>query len=285
MKLNFLPSLIVCSLLAAPVYAGSHSSSRSSSSPMMMHRSPMGARTAPMSFNRNLAGPRNFSGVRNASVYRSTNVIRNTNAIRSANTHRSNVVHNSGALRSSSALRNSSAYRNSSAFRNSAAVRNTAAARAAALNRNRHHRTRYVFVNYSSPWYGYGWDWGWPYYDYYPYYYGYGPSVNFSYTDDGYNYDPYMYNYGNAPSYYSDPNAYDSAQPQPEYRDRNYNVGNASMVSRVQAQLKRDGYYKGDVDGALGSRTKYAIRAYQRDHGLEASGTMDEDLLRTMGLR
>ena len=145
-----------------------------------------------------------------------------------------------------------------------------------------------MFVNYGYSYYG---GWGWPYYsDYYydPYYYGYGygPSVSFNFSGDDYGYDPYM-NYGQGSNSYSnnDPNNEDAAAPQQERRDGNYNAGNASVVSRVQEQLKRDGYYKGSVDGALGSRTKYAIRAYQRDHGLEANGTLDEELLRTMGLR
>ncbi len=184
--------------------------------------------------------------------------------------------------------RNFSSVRNVNRVRNFQTTRNWNAGRNfnTVRNFNHRHRTRIVYVNYGSPWYGFGC--GWPYYDsYYPYYYGYGPSVSFNFGTDGYAYDPYMYNYGGGSNYYSNgySNGYYSNNAQPESRDGSYNVGNASIVSKVQERLSRDGYYKGAIDGSLGSRTHYAIRAYQRDHGLDANGTVTEELLRTMGLR
>ena len=38
-------------------------------------------------------------------------------------------------------------------------------------------------------------------------------------------------------------------------------------VARLQRQLSRAGYYRGPIDGVMGSRTHYALRAYQHDHG------------------
>ncbi|MEY2546726.1 MAG: localization factor PodJL [Verrucomicrobiota bacterium] len=155
-----------------------------------------------------------------------------------------------------------------------------------AARRSHRNRTRVVYVNYGYPWYGFGYGCGYPYYSSYCPYYGYGPSVSFNFNNDpyssgGYGYGSDYYSNGNySNGYYSNNN-----NAQPAYRDGNYNVGNASIISRVQEQLRKDGYYRGDVDGALGSRTHYAIRAYQRDHGLETNGTVTEELLRTMGLR
>ncbi len=47
---------------------------------------------------------------------------------------------------------------------------------------------------------------------------------------------------------------------------------NNAAVSRVQAGLTRLGYSPGPADGIMGTRTKTAIEAYQRDHGLLVDG-------------
>lgn len=47
---------------------------------------------------------------------------------------------------------------------------------------------------------------------------------------------------------------------------------NDAAVSRVQAGLARLGYDPGPIDGILGTKTKMAIEAYQRDHGLLVDG-------------
>ena len=47
---------------------------------------------------------------------------------------------------------------------------------------------------------------------------------------------------------------------------------NNAAVSRVQAGLTRLGYNSGPADGIMGARTKTAIEAYQRDHGLLVDG-------------
>ena len=54
---------------------------------------------------------------------------------------------------------------------------------------------------------------------------------------------------------------------------------------QVQTRLARAGYYHGPIDGAMGPRTHYAIRAYERDHGLRVDGMISGQLLRNMGLR
>jgi hypothetical protein len=94
---------------------------------------------------------------------------------------------------------------------------------------------------------------GYPYgYGYYPYGYGYGGGY--------YGYGPGYYGYGAA--YYG--NGY--------YGNRYYGSGygynsRQSTVVRLQQQLARAGYYRGSIDGIMGPRTRYALRAYQHDHG------------------
>lgn len=43
-------------------------------------------------------------------------------------------------------------------------------------------------------------------------------------------------------------------------------------AAAIQSALKKAGYYQGTIDGKVGSRTKQAIRDFQRDQGLEADG-------------
>jgi hypothetical protein len=139
--------------------------------------------------------------------------------------------------------------------------------------RHRHGDSRIVFIG------GFGYPWYYPYsyYNYYPYY--------------PYGYDPYGYSYYNQGGYqgggaYTDEGAYDD--------DATYNNGNAyrggaaansSTVAQIQRNLARGGYYKGPIDGEMGSRTYYAIRAYQRSHNLRVDGTINDQLLSRMGLR
>jgi len=154
-----------------------------------------------------------------------------------------------------------------------------------------HHHNNHstVVFSFGFPFFT-GWDYGYyypsayyPYYPYTPYYYnpytyypgysGYNgyidPGYGSEYNDNGQYYDP---GYGN------------NGQP---YDSHQYNRGthDNSVVSQVQEQLAHDGYYKGTIDGVAGSRTYYAIRAYQRDHNLPVTGEITDDLLGEMGLR
>jgi hypothetical protein len=101
---------------------------------------------------------------------------------------------------------------------------------------------------------------GYPFYPYYNSYWGYP-----------YGYYPYGYYYYNQP-YYN----------QPAY---GYGPYNGSLVLQVQRRLARAGYYRGAIDGMMGPRTRYAIRTYERDHGLRVDGVISGQLLATMGLR
>jgi len=56
------------------------------------------------------------------------------------------------------------------------------------------------------------------------------------------------------------------------------------VVVNVQAQLQRDGYYSGPIDGVLGPMTRRAIAAFQADHGLAITSAVDEPTLASLGL-
>jgi hypothetical protein len=142
--------------------------------------------------------------------------------------------------------------------------------------------------DYSGDYYGYGIPYNGyssPYSEYdYPYSYNYDPGYydsgdyqgqmdydQNSYPDQsqGY-YDSTVYQAG---AYY-DPNGY-SDQSQSNY----------STVVAAQERLAREGYYRGETDGALSPETQKAVRRYQITNGLRPTGYLDGDTLAVMGLR
>ena|SRR5438876_8198543 len=135
-------------------------------------------------------------------------------------------------------------------------------------NWHHHHHdgnfNNFVFIgSFGFPFLGYPYGYGsYPYsYGYSPYGYGYG-SGYYGYGSGYYGYGSgYGSGYGYGAGYYG--NGY---YPSSYYRGYGYN-GNRSRVVRLQQQLARAGYYRGPIDGIMGSRTRYALRAYQHDHG------------------
>jgi len=101
----------------------------------------------------------------------------------------------------------------------------------------------------------------WPWYspwDYYPWAYGYyGPG----YYDPGYYQDEY------------EPAAY----------SQQGNGGGA--VREVQSVLAEKGYYHGAIDGVMGAETRSAVRQYQRNHGMEVTGNIDQGVIDTLHRR
>jgi peptidoglycan hydrolase-like protein with peptidoglycan-binding domain len=59
--------------------------------------------------------------------------------------------------------------------------------------------------------------------------------------------------------------------------------GNA-VVSSVQSQLAKRGYYRGAVDGLAGDETQAAIAGYQEDNDLSVTGTVTAATLQSLGL-
>ena len=56
------------------------------------------------------------------------------------------------------------------------------------------------------------------------------------------------------------------------------------VVADVQAQLQREGYYNGPVNGILDPPTQAAIAYYQRDHNLAITSVVDAATVTSLGL-
>ena len=144
-------------------------------------------------------------------------------------------------------------------------------------HRHRGHFDDFVFTgSFGSPFLGYPYGYGYypSSYGYSPYGYGYG-SGYCGYGSGYYGYGAGYYGngyYGN--SYYGSGyygNGYYRSSYYPGsrygYNGNRSGVARRSNVVRLQQQLARAGYYRGPVDGIMGPRTHYALRAYQHDHG------------------
>ena len=57
-----------------------------------------------------------------------------------------------------------------------------------------------------------------------------------------------------------------------------------SKVKEVQTRLKNWGYYKGNVDGIFGSKTRAAVVWFQRNNGLTQDGIVGSATFRALGI-
>lgn len=57
-----------------------------------------------------------------------------------------------------------------------------------------------------------------------------------------------------------------------------------SQIKSVQQKLKNWGYYVGTVDGIYGTKTKSAVKAFQRKNGLTADGIVGKKTASAMGI-
>ena len=57
-----------------------------------------------------------------------------------------------------------------------------------------------------------------------------------------------------------------------------------STVKTMQQKLKNWGYYKGSVDGIFGSKTKEAVKYFQRKNGLKVDGIVGNQTLKALGM-
>lgn len=57
-----------------------------------------------------------------------------------------------------------------------------------------------------------------------------------------------------------------------------------SDVQEVQKRLYNLGYYGGRFDGIYGAGTREAVKAFQRENGLQATGIVDEATYRALGI-
>src|SRR4029077_7699650 len=166
------------------------------------------------------------------------------------------------------------------------------------------HRCRFVNGSWFIFDFGFFPWFGWPFYDYYPYgypYYGYGHGgYGYGYPNGyGYGY-PYGSGYGYdsgayGGSYYNDQNGYHpSNYDQGGYDSSNYNRNGygsndrsavAAEIADLQDKLATAGYYRGRIDGVLGPETRHALVRYQSAKGLEPSGNLTPDTLRSLGMQ
>jgi peptidoglycan hydrolase-like protein with peptidoglycan-binding domain len=56
------------------------------------------------------------------------------------------------------------------------------------------------------------------------------------------------------------------------------------LAMKVQSELARRGYYRGPIDGVIGSGSRQAIRGFQEAEGLPVTGLIDPNVLRALKL-
>ncbi len=60
---------------------------------------------------------------------------------------------------------------------------------------------------------------------------------------------------------------------------------NQATVKKVQQKLNKHGYNCGTPDGIAGSKTRKAVRKYQRDNKLTVTGNINSKLLKSLGVK
>jgi peptidoglycan hydrolase-like protein with peptidoglycan-binding domain len=55
-----------------------------------------------------------------------------------------------------------------------------------------------------------------------------------------------------------------------------------NLVRGTQQRLEKNGFNPGSIDGIWGSKTRTAVRQFQRNEGLEVTSELDETTLRTL---
>lgn len=104
-----------------------------------------------------------------------------------------------------------------------------------------------------------------------------------------YNNRPYgyyrPYSYGYRPYYYSAPSvSFYYSRPSTAVYTRSSSYYSDDLAADVQRELRRRGYYYGEIDGDVGPGTRAAIRAYQADRGFVVTGRIDRNLVRALGV-
>lgn len=97
-------------------------------------------------------------------------------------------------------------------------------------------------------------------------------GTGYYYWDNGYWFPAYGYDSGYNTYSYDEP-IYSYGELEP-----------AQVISNVQTELQRLGYYNYAVDGTMGPATRAALSNYQRDQGLPITSAIDESTLDSLGL-
>ena len=69
-----------------------------------------------------------------------------------------------------------------------------------------------------------------------------------------------------------------------EARGTRHHRGPSPQVRQAQTALQAAGFNPGPVDGRLGSKTRAALRSYQQAHKLRATGTLDRETRKSLGV-
>lgn len=59
---------------------------------------------------------------------------------------------------------------------------------------------------------------------------------------------------------------------------------NPDTIKQVQQALSSQGYDAGPADGKIGSKTKSALKKFQKSQGMQASGKLDQQTLAALGV-
>ena len=59
----------------------------------------------------------------------------------------------------------------------------------------------------------------------------------------------------------------------------------SERVREAQTALQEKGHYDGEIDGIPGPKTRVGLRSYQRENGLEATGRLNAESARSLGLK
>lgn len=57
-----------------------------------------------------------------------------------------------------------------------------------------------------------------------------------------------------------------------------------STIKKVQKELKKLGYHCGKANGVMSTKTKKALKKFQKDHCLKVNGAIKKQTLRALGL-
>ena len=95
---------------------------------------------------------------------------------------------------------------------------------------------------------------------------------------------PWGYGYYGPYSYY-EPAYYEPAYSEDVYQPNDHQDDYANTIGDVQSGLAQKGYYHGQIDGRMGPATRSAVRQYQRNHGLQVTGNIDQGIIDALRLR
>ena len=79
---------------------------------------------------------------------------------------------------------------------------------------------------------------------------------------------------------YNNPNSATSSSN----TNMNMNMNSASTVRAAQRKLEQQGFYKGAVNGSMGSETQAAVREFQKSNNLNVTGQLDAATLSSLGV-